>query len=149
MTLDVTAFTGLGEGIHQVVVTGVTRKIAKAGGDYLRWEFIDSDGKTASANTSVEMTPGNKTGKWFASLTGVPTTVGQSRQIAEVVGKACTIVVEINAEGYPKISALTARQGQAHANRESPVVTAAKAEAIHADQEREAHIPSNNEGLPF
>ena len=110
MSLDVTAFTGLGEGSHDVVVTGLDKKAAKAGGEYLRWEFSDRDGKTASANSSVEMTPGNKTGKWFASLTGKPTVIGESRQMAEVIGKPGTILVEINPEGYPKVIALVARQ---------------------------------------
>ncbi len=146
MTLDVTAFTGLGEGIHDVVVTGVTRKVAKAGGDYLRWEFADENGKTTSANTSVEMTPGNKTGKWFAALTGKPTEVGVSRQIAEVIGAPCTIVVEINPEGYPKIAALTAR-----ARRVSSPVRPLKeatdhAEAIHNDQEGDR---TADDQLPF
>src|SRR6185369_18011752 len=62
LMLEVTAYTGLGPGPHDVNVTGLSIKTAKAGGDYLRWEFTDATGKTASANTSKEMTPGNKTG---------------------------------------------------------------------------------------
>ena len=108
--LEVTAYTGIGPGIHDVTVTAVTQKNAKAGGVYLRWEFTRDDGKVTSDNTSVEMTPGNKTGKRFATLTGKPTEVGQARSLTEVVGKPCTIVTELNDEGYPKIVALTARE---------------------------------------
>lgn len=137
MSLEVTAFTGLGPGIHDVVVTGLERKIAKAGGDYLRWEFSDNDGKTSSANSSVEMTPGNKTGKWFAALTGRPTVVGEKREITEVIGRPCTIVQELNPDGFPKIIALTARQATV-ASRPPVIetVTAAeKAAEQHAIQE--------------
>ena len=137
MSLEVTAFTGLGPGIHDVVVTGLERKIAKAGGDYLRWEFSDTEGKTSSANSSVEMTPGNKTGKWFAALTGRPTVVGEKREITEVIGRPCTIVQELNPDGFPKIIALTARASNV-ASRPPVIetVTAAeKAAEQHAIQE--------------
>lgn len=148
MTLDVTAFTGLGEGQHDVVVTSVTVKTAKAGGEYLRWEFADHDGKTTSDNTSKEITPGNKTGKRFATLTGVPTVVGTPRHITEVIGKPCTIEIEINPEGYPKITNLMGR-AKAPQARTSPVVTAASAEAQHAAQEGVEHDPGAVDPLPF
>ncbi len=109
MTLNVTAYTGIGPGIHEVSVTALDIKTAKAGGDYLRWEFTDAKGNTTSANSSMEMTPGNKTGKWYAALTGKPTEVGQARALTEVMGKPATIVVELNPEGFPKVIALTAR----------------------------------------
>jgi hypothetical protein len=146
MTLNVTAFTGLGPGIHEVTVTSVERKVAKAGGDYLRWEFSDAQGNTTSANSSVEMTPGNKTGKWFAALTGKPTEVGQAREIAEVIGRPATIVLELNPEGFPKVLALTART--ASPRRVSSLAEAtAHAEAVHNDQER--NEPTADDALPF
>lgn len=111
--LEVTAYAGIGPGVKQVAVTNLEVRAAKAGGDYLRWEFTDRDGKTGSANSSVEMTPGNKTGKWFAALTGRPTVVGEKRSLSEVIGKWCTIVVELNPEGYPKVIALTEPEGSA------------------------------------
>jgi hypothetical protein len=113
--LNVTAYTGIGPGIHEVNVTALDIKTAKAGGDYLRWEFTDAKGNTTSANSSMEMTPGNKTGKWFAALTGKATEVGQSRALTEVIGAPATIVVELNPEGFPKVIALTARASAAKA----------------------------------
>ena len=113
--LNVTAYTGIGPGIHEVNVTALDIKTAKAGGDYLRWEFTDAKGNTTSANSSMEMTPGNKTGKWFAALTGKATEVGQSRALTEVIGAPATIVVELNPEGFPKVIALTARTSAAKA----------------------------------
>jgi len=135
MSLDVTAFTGLGEGSHDIVVTGLEKRSAKAGGEYLRWEFSDRDGKTASANSSIEMTPGNKTGKWFASLTGKPTVVGESRQMAEVIGRPGSIMVEINPEGYPKVVALVARKADPRVVVPFAETDAKKAEQQHAIQE--------------
>ena len=133
--LEVTAYTGLGAGVHQINVTGCEVKPAKAGGTYLRWEFTDATGKTASANSSVEMTPGNKTGKWFAALTGKPTEVGQSRALTEVIGRPGTIVIEINPEGYPKVIALTPRlEGVAKAHK--PV-----AETVAADEALPDELP--------
>jgi len=109
--LEVTAYTGMGPGTHECVVTGLTVKTAKAGGEYLRWEFTDAQGKTASANTSKEMTPGNKTGKWYASLTGRPTVIGENRAIGEVIGKPAIIEIQLNDEGYPKVTTLLGRHG--------------------------------------
>ena len=133
--LEVTAYSGIGPGIHQAAVTALDTKQAKQGGDYLRWEFTDRDGKTLSANSSVEMTPGNKTGKWFAALTGRPTIVGEKRAISEVIGHWCTLVVELNQEGYPKVIALTEAQLQPTSPVKPLETGAQKAERIHAAQE--------------
>ncbi len=132
--LNVTAYTGIGPGIHEVNVTALDIKTAKAGGDYLRWEFTDAKGKTTSANSSIEMTPGNKTGKWFAALTGKPTEVDQSRALTEVIGRPASIVVELNPEGFPKVIALTAREAKAKGVKPFSE-DAAKAETQHALQE--------------
>ena len=134
--LEVTAYTGLGPGIHDVNVTACSVKQAKAGGEYLRWEYTAADGKTASENTSKEMTPGNKTGKRFAALTGRPTEIGERRSLTEVIGKPATIVIEVNDEGYPKVIALTARSASVpHQEPASIAIAAEKAAEQHAIQE--------------
>lgn len=143
MTLHVTAYSGLGPGVHQVAVTDLKVAKAKAGGDYLRWEFTDREGKTASTNSSVEMTPGNKTGKWFAALTGRPTEIGQDRQLSEVIGHWCTIVIELNPEGFPKVIALTEAQGNAPTSPVRPVTNAETQKAL-----QEAELDPTSE-LPF
>ena len=141
MTLEVTAFTGLGPGPHDVVVTDVTVKVAKAsGGEYLRWEFANKDGRTTSTNAPKEMTPGNKTGKWFAELTGRPTVVGEQRQLAEVIGRPCSIFIELNPEGYPKVVGLTARKADP-----SPVKPLREATENAAKQ----HAAQEGDDLPF
>lgn len=111
MTLDVTAtaYTGLGPGPHDIVVSGIERKQAKAGGDYMRWEFTDAEGNSGSANTSADLTPGNKTGRWYSALTGRVVEVGKNYSLAECIGKPGSIFIELNAEGYPKVISVTAR----------------------------------------
>ncbi len=145
--LEVTAYTGLGPGPHDVVVTGLTRKTAQAGGEYLRWEFSDRDGKTTSANSAIEMTPGNKTGKWFATLTGRPTVVGERRDPQEVIGKPCSIFLELNSEGFTKVVGLTARVAKMPSHKPAAeTVNAASAAEQHAIQEGEAVVADD---LPF
>jgi hypothetical protein len=144
LMLEVTAYSGLGPGIHEVTVTALETKQAKAGGDYLRWEFTTQDGKTTSANSSIEMTPGNKTGKWFAALTGRPTEVGQKRSVGEVIGKGASIVVELNPEGYPKVIALTARQAAPKAHKPVAATVAEDEAKTPAEQEQ-----WNRDNLPF
>jgi len=144
-TLEVTAYTGLGGGAHDVVITDVTVKKAKAGGDYLRWEFRDTDDKQASANTSLEVTPGNKTGKWIGAVTGRPVVVGEKRDTAEVIGRPAAIFIEINAEGYPKVISVTGRQASAPVSAPFAEQTM-KAQQQHAIQEGDTDPTSE---LPF
>ncbi len=140
--LEVTAYTGLGPGIHEIHVTGLSVKTAKAGGDYLRWEFTAADGKTASANTSKEITPGNKTGKWYAALTGRPVQIGEQRALTEPIGKAGTIVIEVNDEGYPKVIALTGRESTPAAH--PPVI-----ETIQAAEQQDEPLPTPEDAANF
>jgi hypothetical protein len=141
---EVTAYTGLGEGPHAIVVTGMERKVAKAGGDYIRWEFSDEEGKTASANSAIEITPGNKTGKWLAALTGRPVVVGEKRDPREAVGRPGNIFIEINPEGYPKVISVTGRQATTQAR--PPVgETVAASEATPAP----VAAPGPSGDLPF
>ena len=128
-TLNVTAYQGIGPGIHAIVVTDCSTKPTKAGGEFLRWEFTDEHGNTTSAPSDTNMTPGNKTGKWFAALTGKPTVVGQARDTSEVIGLPGTIVVELNPEGFPKVIALTAREAAPKAHKPA-AQTVAEDEAL-------------------
>jgi hypothetical protein len=138
--LEVTAYTGLGAGPHDVVITDVLVKVAKAGGDYLRWEFADKNDNKASVNTSKDITPGNKTGKWMGAVTGRPVVVGERRDTDELIGKPASIFIEINAEGYPKVISVTGRQADPrvvsapYAEQQLKAATD-KAAATHAAQE--------------
>ena len=154
-TLEVTAYTGLGAGAHEVVVTDVTVKKAVAtGGEYLRWEFRDSDDKAASANTSLEVTPGNKTGKWFSALTGRPVVIGEKRDTAEVIGKPASIFIELNREGYPKVISVTGRQAdprtvQSFAQSQTPAYADTPGTKADVDAAAAQHAVQEGDGLPF
>lgn len=149
MTLNTRAYTGLEPGQHDVAVTALEPKTAKAGGRYLRWTFTDRNGDSVTANTAIDLTPKNATGKWFASLTGRPTVVGEPREIYEVIGKAATIEVEENADGYPKVVNLMGRQ--AANSPVKPLVEATqKAAEQHAIQEGDpVPVAEGQEDLPF
>lgn len=143
MTLNTRAYTGLEPGQHDVAVTALEPKTAKAGGRYLRWTFTGRNGDSVTANTAIDLTPNNSTGKWFASLTGRPTVVGELREIHEVIGRAATIEVEETPEGYPKVVNLMGRQTTSSPVK--PLVEATqKAAEQHALQENE-----DSGDLPF
>lgn len=109
MKLEVTAYSGLGPGPHDINVTGLEVKASKrTGASYLRWEFTDAEGKTATENSSIEITPGNKTGRWIASLTGRPIVVGESVDTSIVLGLPGSIFIE-EQDGYPKVISVQGR----------------------------------------
>lgn len=145
MTLDVTAtaYTGLGPGPHDIVVTGIERKVAKAGGDYMRWEFSDAEGNTTSANTSADLTPGNKTGRWYSALTGRVVEVGKPYSLADCIGKTGAIFIELNAEGYPKVISVTART--VNPRKVTPALEAEAAAQLHDDEP----LSAPTDALPF
>ena len=142
VTLNVraTAYTGLGPGAHKVSVTGIERKVAKAGGDYFRWEFTDEQGNTASANTSATLTPGNKTGKWYANLTGEVVQVDGDYDLSRCIGKPADIFIELNPEGFPKVISVVGRLATV---RNATPTAEAIAKAEHAKQE------GDTDDLPF
>lgn len=146
MTLNVqaTAYTGLGPGPHAVHVTGIERKVAKAGGDYFRWEFTDPTGSVASANTSADLTPGNKTGKWYSALTGKVVQVGGNYSLADCIGKPADIFIELNQEGFPKVISVTARQTHAQASNTTEQVLASERQKA-----AEQHAIQEGDELPF
>lgn len=141
MTLEVeaTAYSGLGPGPHNVNVTGIERKQAKAGGSYFRWEFTDAAGDTATANTAEALTPGNKTGRWYSALTGKVVDVGAKYSLAECIGKPAAIFIELNPEGYPKVISVQARTAD-------PRVIPPVAETVAAS---EAGKQLHDDDLPF
>ena len=136
MPLTVRAYSGLGPGAHDVVVTDCKEKVSeKFGGTYLRWEFTDEAGDSTSANTAAVLTPGNKPGKWFAAVTGRPTVVGEDREASEVIGKPCSIFIEENAEGYAKVISVTPRTAKAPRRQTANLTPAENAAVQHALQE--------------
>lgn len=136
-------------GVYQAVCTGVETRSAKDGsGDFRVWEFTlrDGTGRTVSASSSMSTTPKSKGGKWLAGLLGKAPQVGQT---VEPVGQACTIVVELNDDGYERVIAVTA---PADAATPSPVKPADVDNGGFADLEADPPKAPSQEApgdLPF
>lgn len=112
MPFEITAYTPtVKPGAYQAVVTSVETRAAKDGsGDFRVWEFTlkDGTGRTVSASSSMSTSPKSKAGKWLAALLGAAPKVGQT---VEPVGQPCTIIVELNDDGYERVAMVTAPEG--------------------------------------
>ena len=108
-------------GAYQAVCTDVETRTSKADGSEFRvWTFslTDGSGRTVSASSSLLTSPNSKGGKWIAALIGRIPTEGES---VEPVGRACTILVELNADGYERVTAVTAPSEPAAKSPVKPV----------------------------
>lgn len=141
--MKVAKYDGLGPDIYDAVVGAVTPKKAQAtGAPYLRWEFVTSDGDI-SANSSAVITPGNKTGKWYSAITGLALVEDMDIEMQDCVGKPCRIVVELNPEGYPKVSSVTGPKAVHKANT-TEAVNKAESQPVTPNL-----IPGDGGDLPF
>lgn len=122
MPFEITAYVpSVAPGVYQAVCTSVEKRAAKDGsGDFRVWEFTlrDGTGRTVSASSSMSTTPKSKAGKWLTTLIGHAPAVGET---VEPVGKPCTIVVELNEDGYERIAAVSAPSEAAPASPVKPM----------------------------
>lgn len=109
MPFDIEAYVPkVKPGAYQAVCTQCDKKPAKDGsGDFRVWEFTlrDGTGRTVNASSSLSTTQKSKGGKWLAALLGHAPQVGET---VEPVGKPCTIIVELNDDGYERVAMVTA-----------------------------------------
>jgi hypothetical protein len=140
MPFTVTAYIpSIKPGAYQATLTDTEEKASRKDptNTFRVWHFQLNDGslRTVDGSSSLATSPKSKGGKWLAAILGKTPDVGET---VAPEGKSCTISVILDDNGYERVQDVM------------PAISGAqKAEAIHADQEREAHIPSNNEGLPF
>jgi len=102
--IEVAAYTpNVAPGAYEAVCTDVAVREGKDGSSFRRWEFTltDGTGKTISAASSLSTSPKSKGGKWLAALLGRQPAPGES---VEPVGQHCTIIVELNENGYETVS---------------------------------------------
>lgn len=111
MTFQVTEYIpNVAPGAYPAVCTGIEVIPAKGvNTPYRRWEFTlaDGTGRTAPGTSSMQTTPGSKAGKWAAALIGRVPAVGENLTL---IGQPCTIVVELNDNGYEKVTSVLPRQ---------------------------------------
>src|SRR4026208_2564593 len=126
MPLEIKAYTpSVQPGPYQAVCTAVDVRSAKDGsGDFRVWEFTlrdntGSTGRRSASCASSAATRRAKGGKGLAPLLGHAPTVGET---VEPVGKACTILVELNEDGYERVIAVAAPEGAPAVSPVRPVV---------------------------
>lgn len=130
MPIEVAAYTPtVAPGPHQATCTGVVEKAAKADPTNLFrvWEFTLDDGRTTSGSSSLSTSPKSKGGKWLAALLGRVPEPGES---VEPVGRRCTIIVELDDNGYEKVTTVAPAESR---GRTSPVKPMKAEEQLHDD----------------
>ena len=109
MTFEVTEhIPEVPAGTYPAVITDIQVKASKADGSEFRvWTFTlaDGSGRTITGASSMQSTPKSKAGKWVAAIIGRVPTVGEK---IELVGRHCVISVEINDDGYEKVTGVMA-----------------------------------------
>ena len=139
MPVTVTGYTpDIEPGTYQAVLTDLTTRESKDGGEYRHWEFALTDGSARSvgANSSMYLSPKSKGGKWLTAIMGRALVEGEN---IEPVGRPCTISVILNDNGFPTVEAVMGPIGKGPQSPVKPLETGAeKAERIHAEQEGDA-----------
>lgn len=145
MPITITAYVpSVTAGAYPAVCTLVEDKANKADGSIFRvWEFTlaDGTGRTVGASSSIQTTPRSKGGKWIAALLGRTPNVGED---VDVIGRPCIVGVEINDDGYEKVTTVMPPMA-------APVVAPRPAAELAEATEKAAKIHAAQEGdeLPF
>lgn len=130
MSIEITAYIpSVQPGSYNAVCTSCTTRAAKDGsGDFRVWEFTlaDGSGRTIGASSSLQTSPKSKAGKWIAAMLGRPPQIGEN---VEVVGLPCIIGVELNPDGFERVTTVLAAQGGAPAHRQPAAASVAASEA--------------------
>lgn len=135
MPITVAAYTpSVAPGPYQATCTGVVEKAAKSDPTniFRVWDFTLDDGRTTSGSSSLSTSPKSKGGKWLAAMLGRVPEAGES---VEPAGMRCTIIVELDDNGYEKVTTVAPPQGPGprKATHAGPAADAAAAQ--HAAQE--------------
>ena len=145
MPITVAAYTpSIAPGPYQATCTGLTEKATKDGATFRVWEFTLDDGRSTSGASSLSTSPKSKGGKWLAALLGRQAEAGET---VEPVGRRCTIIVELDDNGYERVTTVAPPEAV------KPTRTrTATAEAV-ANAEGTAHAAAEHaaqeDGLPF
>ena len=149
MPIEITAYVpNVKPGSYNAVCTGCTTRAAKDGsGDFRVWEFTlaDGTGRTIGASSSLQTSPKSKAGKWIAAMLGRPPQVGEN---VEVVGLACIIGVELNDDGFERVTTVTAPLSSPVVHRE-PVGASVAADEAPAKPAKGTSAEPLPDELPF
>lgn len=144
MPITVAAYTpSIAPGPYQATCTGLVEKAAKSDPTnmFRVWEFTLDDGRTTSGSSSLSTSPKSKGGKWLAALIG---RVPEAGEEVEPIGRRCTIIVELDDNGYEKVTTVAPPESK---GPKSPVKPLDEATAKAAEQHAVQEDPTD--ALPF
>ena len=138
MPITVAAYTpSIAPGPYQATCTGLDTRQSKDGGEFRVWTFTTDGGQEASGASSMSTSPKSKGGKWLAALLG---RVPEAGEEVEPVGKRCTIIVELDDNGYERVTTVAPPEAVSPKRRVPAAESIAKDEGLGDDP---------NTGLPF
>jgi hypothetical protein len=110
--MTVSAYTPkVAPGVYDAVCTDQVVKVSpKDGAEFRIWEFTTTDGQVVTGSSSMLTSQGSKGGKWLAALLGAVPAEGDT---VEPVGRPCQIVVELNENGYERVTGVLPRKASA------------------------------------
>ena len=100
-------------GLYPATITEVQLKVAEDGREWLSWGVtLDDDGRLASGGSSFSISPRSKSYAWVAAVLGRRAMGGGAViTAADLIGKACTVNIIEDAEGFSKVEGILPPQG--------------------------------------
>ena len=90
------------EGTYKAVLQSLTVKHSqKNDNDFYAWDFKLANGSVVGGSSSMNTGSRSKAGKWGRALLGREAKQGEK---ADLRGKPCLVKVEINDDGWPKVT---------------------------------------------
>lgn len=145
MPITVAAYTpSIAPGPYQATCTGLAEKATKDGATFRVWEFTLDDGRSTSGASSLSTSPKSKGGKWLTALLGRQAEAGET---VEPVGRRCTIIIELDDNGYERVTTVAPPESKSPAKITRPAQFAAEQHAIQEGDP--APVAEGQEDLPF
>lgn len=129
--------TDIPAGTYPATLKSIEVKTSTAFGDFRAWDFELESGSVVGGATSMSTNTKSKGGRWTVALFGRQPLKGEKIDLA---GKSCLVVVEEDANGWPKVVNVVPAPAGA---TETPVTAKVAPEAIPA--EKQLH----DDDLPF
>jgi hypothetical protein len=128
------------EGIYEAALTGITKKVSQKDGEtFLVWEFATPEGKKLSGSSSISGHAMSKGMKWAKAIAGRD--LKPTEPLSVLYGKPCLVAVEMNANGYPKVSDVHPANPSKKTTQPSAPVASSAPEPTDWANVTEAEIP--------
>jgi hypothetical protein len=92
--------TDIPAGTYPATLKSIEVKTSTAFGDFRAWDFTLEGGSVVGGASSLSLGSKSKGGRWAIALAGKPLAKGES---IDLEGRACLVVVEEDANGWPKV----------------------------------------------